>query len=426
MAYLGVSSIPNVINNEVSGVNVGTVVEFPLGKIAGGYLKTDGSQYSRQTFPDLFRYLGTETLPLREHEYRVGDVKWFPKRTKIDPDFLPADGELYQRADYNIAGIIANDTVHWATESRWTSDPSVRLHWSWGDDVTTFRTPDMNGKSGGTLGSVFVRGDGKNSAGSGHIQSGEIQGHGHELNQSSTIWHDQMPSAGATMFITPATTGTRWCTTIPQVLTSVASTGGAETRPLNTSGCWAVRVKYSTEFAIKAAGFVENDGVVDVSGLVQENIELRKQISDYINRPILNAISNTNHSYIGVNGITNPSYQLATVHGFAFNKDTASGVVPKSGLYKFSASYTCQAAEGGVISNTTGRIVRSEGRKYTIICNYQLTTSNAQVIATTSGEIHLYLEAGETFAFEVGAENNTKFRMWTPGHLTVEFIRGLQ
>ncbi|MGL4523805.1 MAG: hypothetical protein ACRCWQ_14755 [Bacilli bacterium] len=291
MAYLGVNTTPVVVS-EVSGVSVGTIVEFPIGKIQGSFLKTDGTNYSRQTFPDLYAYLGTETLPLREHEYRIGDVKWFPKRQSIDPDFLPADGEIYNRVDYPaVTALLDTQVMHWQVEADWIKDKNTRTHWTRGDGSTTFRVPDMNGKSEGSLGSVFVRGDGKNSGQSGLIQGDAIR----EISGSATLHgtgeqngmfgaatgafnYSGVTSTGKAAIVagTTATTAYR----ILRINASGSVPTAEENRPLNTSGCWAVRVKYSTEFAIKAAGYVENEGMANFGGLVQENIELRKQIAE--------------------------------------------------------------------------------------------------------------------------------------------------
>lgn len=295
MSYIGPIPAPVPIEKQISGVNVGTIIEVPVGKIPSSYLKCDASKFSKTTFPELFNYLGTDVTPLRTHEYRIGDVKWFPKRANIDPDFVPADGQLLNHADYpDVQSMLAADKVHQADDHTFSNDPSVRCHWMTSlPDV--FRVPDFNGKTQNTLGSVFLRGDGKNAESPGYIQLDAIRNitgfvAGGSQGTYAQIFLERSDTGVFEVKDTPFFPGDNGETIGSGSSASVGRKNAfffnasrvvptaEENRPLNVAGCWAVRVKYSTEFVIKAAGFVENEGLVKISGLVEKDSDLQRQI----------------------------------------------------------------------------------------------------------------------------------------------------
>ncbi len=100
-----------------------------------------------------------------------------PSRTHIQAGYAPLDGQELSRALYPDAwAAIQSGAVPVVTEAEWQDDPLKRGAWTYGNGTTTFRMPDWNGKSAGSKGAVFVRGDGALSAGApGRIQGDAIR-----------------------------------------------------------------------------------------------------------------------------------------------------------------------------------------------------------------------------------------------------------
>lgn len=99
-------------------------------------------------------------------------VKWHMSRTYIPEGWAPADGIILDRALWPDAWDAIQVGYSRVTDESWIRDPILRGCFSIGNGSTTFRIPDLNGKSEGSLGAAFLRGDGKNSFG----EIGRIQG----------------------------------------------------------------------------------------------------------------------------------------------------------------------------------------------------------------------------------------------------------
>lgn len=86
-------------------------------------------------------------------------------RDHIEAGESPQDGQLLPRALFPDAwaAIQAKRTV--ISDAEWLADPLKRGCFSSGDGSTTFRIPDKNGKSPGSIGALVGRGDGVKSAG---------------------------------------------------------------------------------------------------------------------------------------------------------------------------------------------------------------------------------------------------------------------
>ncbi|BBP84546.1 hypothetical protein PHLH8_41880 [Pseudomonas sp. Pc102] len=194
-------------------------------------------------------------------------VMWWPYRASVPVGWVPADGQALSRATYPDAwaGIVAAQ-VPTIAESAWQSTPTERGRYTSGDSVTTFRVPDYNGKAVGSLGAVFLRGDGALSAAvSGAIQADEIRSHDHVSGSYGGSY-----GAGSTAYGSvgmPAGADKVWANTKP--------TGGAETRPLNVTGCWV----------IKLAGSVTNAGSVDALALASAYASLVTRMESLEARP---------------------------------------------------------------------------------------------------------------------------------------------
>ena len=175
-------------------------------------------------------------------------VMWCPSRAFIWDGYVAADG---QELDDNLfpdakAGILGG-RVPVADGATWLADPTARASYVASSSAGKFRIPDLNGKFAGSLGAVFLRGDGARSAETkGVIQNDEFKSHDHSINSASG----------------PITTRTSYNNTTGGGgnLGGNASTyekGGSETRPLNATGCWV----------IKLFGSVVNIGAVDAAQL---------------------------------------------------------------------------------------------------------------------------------------------------------------
>ena len=287
MSYVGTPPTPIPVERQISGVNIGTVVQFLLGKSPIGYVKC-GEKFSKEFYPELFNYLGTDVVPPVAHDMPLASLVWFPTRESVSGDFIPADGQILHRNDYNdfVIDYLIPHKVKVSTEEYWQATPLARSQWSVGDGSTTFRMPDLNGVQPDSMSSVFIRGDGKNSGGPGVIQGDAIRnitGHAVPKNTSG-MWSLVGDQAGVFAALTES------APVVNPAGETVTGEGGIsfdasrvvptapENRPVNTAGVWAFRMKATTEFAMKAAGLVENEGMVKIAGLVETDSNLQKQI----------------------------------------------------------------------------------------------------------------------------------------------------
>lgn len=191
----------------------------------------------------------------------VGSVDWWPLRSSIPAGRIPADGQTVSRATFpDLAAMVVAGTVPVATESDWLADPRNRGCYTAGDGSTTIRVPDLNGRSSGTLGRIFLSGDGADSNGVwGVIQRDQFQKHHHYINLKTA-------SGAADVYGTsPYGSGTgsqysTWGEAIqfnPQV---GPPRSGDKTHPQNVAGVWTVQ----------AFGAVTNPGSADAAQLASD------------------------------------------------------------------------------------------------------------------------------------------------------------
>lgn len=192
-------------------------------------------------------YTGNRPAEQVEQRFNVPlfSVQWWPNRGSIPAGYGAADGQLISRNSFPDAaiGVLAGN-VPTVAEATWLSTPLERGKYTVGDGSTTIRLPDYNGKYAGSLGALFLRGDGTLSAAvAGAIQLDEFKSHTHTQNSAPASY------SGAT----GASSG---------ILSSsqTGATGGAETRPLNVTGCWI----------IKLFGAVTNVGSADAAQLASD------------------------------------------------------------------------------------------------------------------------------------------------------------
>ncbi|MGK8705040.1 phage tail protein [Metapseudomonas otitidis] len=187
-------------------------------------------------------------------------VQWWVSRASIPAGCAPADGQLLSRALYpDVWAAIRDGKVPKTSEATWSSDPTQRGMFTEGDGSTTFRMPDYNGKAAGSLGALFLRGDGALSAGSaGAIQLDALQ---QMLGYLGGTRSDGPSAAASGVFVAGASAGT--ASGGDGKLSNVyfdASRGArtaVETRPLNVTGCWI----------IKMGSGVNNPGAIDAAAV---------------------------------------------------------------------------------------------------------------------------------------------------------------
>ncbi|MDU9416436.1 phage tail protein [Pseudomonas sp. zfem005] len=167
-------------------------------------------------------------------------VQWWISRASIPAGCAPADGQLLNRALYpDVWAAIRDGKVPKTTEATWSSDPSQRGMFTEGDGSTTFRMPDYNGKAVGSLGALFLRGDGALSSGiSGSIQEDAIR---NITGAGAKIVGSAPTGAFSAESTSNGPSGTGASTLLSFDASRVVPTA-AENRPLNVTGCWIVKM----------------------------------------------------------------------------------------------------------------------------------------------------------------------------------------
>lgn len=222
----------------------------------------------------------------------VGFVAWCPDRANVWLGWLAADGQAISRATYpDLGKMVTEGKTKVIPEADWVADPLKRGAYTAGDGSTTIRVPDYNGKSAGSLGRVFLSGDGVNSAGtSGIIQRDAQQ---RVTGSVSSLYRAGDSGASGSMTRTqassvPAQVGTTGASPGDAVLIGLDSAlqvrTATENRPQNVTGC----------FVIKAYGVTVDTAGVNLSGLVndvQANQQRIEQVNTEVNAKINPALS---------------------------------------------------------------------------------------------------------------------------------------
>ncbi|WP_145537591.1 prophage tail fiber N-terminal domain-containing protein [Yersinia alsatica] len=210
----------------------------------------------------------------------IGFVSWSTNRNKIRAGEGPLDGQLLSRALFHdfFASLVAGDHPI-ISDAAWLADPYKRASFTLGDGVTTFRLADLNGKSAGSIGRVFLSGDGVNSNGVvGTIQATDNKAHNHGITDpghqhvkasqfgaagtsfpDSTIWAKvQTGDGGGASYTDVKVTGI-----------TINSSGSVESRPNNATGC----------YTIKLAGVALNAGQIDALELATQLVTLSTRVT---------------------------------------------------------------------------------------------------------------------------------------------------
>ncbi|HEN3579541.1 TPA: prophage tail fiber N-terminal domain-containing protein [Yersinia enterocolitica] len=203
-------------------------------------------------------------------------------RDHIEEGTAPQDGQLLSRALFPDAWAAIQATRTVITDAAWLADPLKRGCFSSGDGSTTFRLPDKNGKSSGTIGAGVPRGDGTNSSGSiGTIQRDASQNFTGAFSSDlgGMVWLGASSTSGV------FSSGSRQEGNIFQpkgdTFNRVSANGSfdidisrqirtaAETRMLNFTVCWV----------IKLAGSAFNEGQINALELATQITLLTTRIT---------------------------------------------------------------------------------------------------------------------------------------------------
>lgn len=288
-----------------------------------------GAQRANSTTEEMEWWDGTAWVPMGGggggDSIPLFSVQWWPQRSAVPAGYVVADGQTLSRATYPDAwdGILASG-VPVVAEATWVSTPAERGKFTVGDGSTTFRLPDYNGKYSGSLGALFLRGDGALSAAvAGAIQRDAFQGHHHTVDPATGIggWSgsasvgDGINVASNTIKNTAGTY--QWVRGPISDGTNDTPRTASETRPLNVTGCWV----------IKLFGAVVNVGSADAAQLA----------SDYANLASRTTTLESKQAQVHVSSaIAGVAQGLSTItHGL--------GVIPDT----FVGELTCIVAEAG-------------------------------------------------------------------------------
>lgn len=208
----------------------------------------------------------------------MASVMWWSYRGSIPDGWAPADGQLLSRALFpDVWAAIRDGKVPKTSEATWSSDPTQRGMFTEGDGSTTFRMPDYNGKATGSLGALFLRGDGALSAGSaGVVQRDALQNITGYLGGTRS---DAPSSAANGVFAAGSSAGNftgggGQLSNVDFDASRVARTA-VETRPLNVAGCWI----------IKMGSGVNNPGAIDAAAVSSTYAKLVTRVEALESRP---------------------------------------------------------------------------------------------------------------------------------------------
>lgn len=321
---------------------------------------------------------------------------WGGKRSNIPAGYIPGDGQAISRATYTdvTANVVA--MMGTITDASWTATPTLRGNWATGDGSTTWRVPDLNGKSAGTVGAPFLRGDGTLSAAvAGTIQMDAFQDHTHFITPDGAAFINSGVAFGAAGTQSLPIVNTAALTGGKTSLASIASSSyrtASETRPLNVTGC----------FIIKVFGAVNNTGSVDAMQLATDigNTNARVTVLEATEKKVY-------ASYRIGPGHINPTSPV-NIHWSEVTVATAGGItytgvgsnralkVPVNGVYKV----TVTLLSGAVNTGASLRVYRAGSLLSTPFATYGAVsagTMHGQVLIRLNAddEVNVVVTAGQ-------------------------------
>ena len=264
------------------GVPIGAVVSFPRAvSNPVGFLKADGSTFSQQTFPDLYRTLG--------------DSNQLPDLT---------------RSDVGMTAYFAVDNI----PTGWIAFDSIRT------TVTQQNYPELYRHLVGKYGSIsnvplaedrFIRNASSNLS-VGETQSDEIKKHVHKVrthwanSSDSNIFYDKTKTVIDPRLRTATTTDDNLSDNgfMHPLLDSPMATGGDETRPKSLVLKLCIKAKNTfddVQFWVKAFGVVENAGALDAGTLAQNMQALSERVEQKIEENKQSTLREINNAKADIN-----------------------------------------------------------------------------------------------------------------------------
>lgn len=152
-----------------------------------GPLKLGGDAVSDEdavTFRQLKANMNNSGSTANIHvDLSVGLVNFRTSRTVLAPHELPLDGQAVKKSDYpELWALVESGRVPTTTEAQYQSNNKNRGKFAKDTSSGSFRLPDYNGTSNGSLGRLFLSGDGKGSTRNiGDIQLDDFKSHSHQL-----------------------------------------------------------------------------------------------------------------------------------------------------------------------------------------------------------------------------------------------------
>lgn len=363
----------------------------------------------------------------------VLSVVWVQLRTEMWPGYVPADGQTLSRADYADAWeAVKNKKVPVVADSDWLTDTNARGAFTEGDGSTTFRIPDYNGKFAGSKGSCFLRGDGLNSGDwHGFVQGdaireieGTVAGVGGGYNRAYDLG-----MTGDGVFARQNTGGydlgdikgvqspdTSKSSVMYFKASHVVPTA-ADNRPVNVTGCWAV----------KLAGAAQNAGQIDALALATQLANLDAKLS----APGLAFVYGLNEKTFPANSKTWISFQTTSIIKRNVSvPDNESFVIAKAdtGIYKMTASLTAADSNSRQMPQVFGVVIRGGTviAEKLILLGYTPTNGSGMQdngFNTSSGSVYFSdIKVGDVLKFRLDATNNANVNLYHNGTLTIEEV----
>lgn len=226
------------------------------------------------TTAEIHEFAAGDTIPAAylPGSLPIGMIDFFAGRSAIPAGWLPLDGQALSRTTYpDMWSMISASSFPTVSDSVWTGSNLQRANFSTGDGSTTFRLADYNGKSSGSAGPLFLRGDGLAVAGS--LVLDAFQGHLHGAGTRDITPANSNVGYMSSSAYTGSSNlpGAPSSTTFPYMSDTVNGTPRTanETRPMHATGVWCVR----------AFGAVTNSGSANAAQLATDLAALATRVT---------------------------------------------------------------------------------------------------------------------------------------------------
>lgn len=231
--------------------------------------------YPEKTAGTAINNLNSRCEDLEKRGLPLFTTLWWPNRNSIPAGFVAADGQELPALTYlDAANAIANGIVPTTTNEDWLNNPIKRGCYVATSRAGFFRMPDYNGSYADSLGSLFLRG------GNGSLSDGAIQKDAIGDAQVPISYSPDTRGVGSATFnakdrlaaaLYQAKDG--WNSAVStwnvQNAINVVNMGATETRPINISGCWIIRL----------FGAVTEIGKADAKQLASDYADIASRLS---------------------------------------------------------------------------------------------------------------------------------------------------